>query len=526
MKLKGKTIYQNNNENHRKPATPALMFVVSGLVVLLFALKCWATANMELLPEEAYYWTYAQHPALSFYDHPPMVAWTIRLGTSIFGDTEFGVRFGTLMLAMGSTILIFITSRLWFGLTTALWACLIFTLSPLYAGIGFLATTDGPLVFFWLLTLCFLSKALLSRRTGYWLAAGIGLGAAMLSKYSGVMLAPGLLLFLLSSPTHRFWLSRWQPWIAFLIGFVVFTPVIVWNAQHDWVSFLFQATRTVDQKPQVFHYVLEFWLSQLVILTPPVFVLTMAAAWRAIRKGWGEHQDHWNFAVSFFLPPFLVFFVASFATSVHVNWTAPVYLSMLPAVAAFVLDSAADQVDPAKARRWQLAGTWSLAFCGAVILLALSTLTLGIPAVLSLTPSGGWRQLANLVEETRTNVEMQTGQKPFIVGVDKLYIAAEIGFYTGAPKETVNQFALGFPGVGYQYWTDLQDFAGRPAIAIMEEKLWPLTTRILQPYCEKLHVPHSVKFSNVGGRERRVKLITCYGYRPPTDDAEDSREQQ
>jgi len=499
---------------------------VLGVVLLLFGLKCWAAATMELLPEEAYYWIYAQHPALSFYDHPPMVAWAIRLGTSIFGDTEFGVRFATLMLAMGSTMIVFVTGRLWFGLNAALWACLIFTLTPLYAGIGFLATPDGPLLFFWLLTLYVLSKALLSKRTGYWLIAGIGFGAAMLSKYPGVMLAPGLLLFLLSSPAHRFWLSRWQPWIALLIGILVLSPVILWNAQHDWVSLLFQATRTADQKPQVFRYVLEFWLSQLGILTPPIFILAMAAAWRAMRKGWLEDQQHWNFAVSFFLPLFLVFFFASFITSVHVNWTAPMYLSMLPAAAAFFLEGVANQADPMKARRWRLAGTWSLAFCGAVILAAFSTLTLGVPRMLSLTQAGGWRQLATLVEEARTKVAMETGQKPFIVGVDKLYIASEMGFYTGAPEETVNQFALGFPGFGYPYWTDLRDFSGRPAIAIMEEKLWPVATRILQPYCEKMHVPRSVKFFNVGGRERRVKLITCYRYQPPAGNFEDSQDKK
>lgn len=492
-----------------------MTFVVLGVVFLLFGLKWLAAANMELLPEEAYYWTYAQNPALSFYDHPPMVVWTIRLGTSIFGDTEFGVRFGALLLAMGSTIIVFVTGRLWFGPTTALWACLIFTLSPLYAGIGFLATPDAPLIFFWLLTLYLLSKALLSKSTGYWLAAGISFGATMLSKYSGVMLAPGLLLFLLSSPEHRFWLRRRQPWIALLIAVLVFTPVIIWNAQHDWVSLLFQATRTVDQKPKIFHYVLEFWLSQLGILTPPVFILVMAAAWRAMKKGWLEHQDHWNFAVSFFLPLFLVFLFASFIASVHVNWTAPAYLSMLPAAAAFFLDGVANRVDPAKARRWRLAGIWSLVFCGAVNLVTLSTLTLGVPGMLSLTQAGGWRQLATLVEEARTKVEIQTGQKPFIIGVDKLYFASEMGFYTGAPENTVNQFALGFPGFGYPYWTDLQDFAGRPAIVILEEKLWPVATLILQPYCEKIHAPPPVTFHNVGGRERRVKLIVCYSYQPP-----------
>jgi len=500
--------------NQQAPTYSRLTFIVLGVVFIVFGLKYWAAATMELLPEEAYYWMYAQHPALSFYDHPPMVAWTIRLGTSIFGNTEFGVRFATLMLSMGSTVTLFVIGRLWFGLAAALWACLIFTLTPLYAGIGLLTSPDDALLFFWLLTLYFLSKALLSGSDGYWLGSGIGLGAAMLSKYPGVMLAPGLLLFLLTSPGHRFWLRRPHPWVALGIGILLFTPVIVWNAQHDWVSLLFQASRTVDQKPKVFHYVTEFWLSQLGTLTPPVFILVLAAAWRAMKKGWLEQQDHWNFAVSFFLPLFLVFFFASFVTSVHVNWTAPVYLSMLPATAAFFLESSTNQANPTQARRWRLAGTWWLVFCGAVLLVAFSILTLGVPRMLSLTQAGGWRQLASQVEEARTVVEMETGQRPFIIGVDKLYFASQMGFYMGSPDEVVNQFALGFPGFGYPYWTDLQKFSGRPAIVIMEKKLWPVATRILQPHCNRLHLPQPVTFLNSGGKERRVRLITCYGYRP------------
>ena len=90
------------------------------MVVLLFGLRLWCSGKMELLPEEAYYWTYAQHPALSYYDHPPMVAWTIQLGTALFGDNELGVRMATIILAMGGTILIFLISRIWFGRHTAL----------------------------------------------------------------------------------------------------------------------------------------------------------------------------------------------------------------------------------------------------------------------------------------------------------------------------------------------------------------------------------------------------------------------
>ena len=48
---------------------------------------------IDLRTDEAYYWTWSKENVLSFLDHPPMIAWFIRFGTAIFGDTNFGVRF-------------------------------------------------------------------------------------------------------------------------------------------------------------------------------------------------------------------------------------------------------------------------------------------------------------------------------------------------------------------------------------------------------------------------------------------------
>ncbi|MFX6330977.1 glycosyltransferase family 39 protein, partial [Acinetobacter baumannii] len=46
---------------------------------------------------EAYYWTLSKENVLSYLDHPPMIAWLVRFGTAIFGDTNFGARFGGLL---------------------------------------------------------------------------------------------------------------------------------------------------------------------------------------------------------------------------------------------------------------------------------------------------------------------------------------------------------------------------------------------------------------------------------------------
>jgi dolichol-phosphate mannosyltransferase len=66
-----------------------------GVVAYVMALRLAFLGLVNLLPEEAYYWNYSQHPDIGYLDHPPMVAWLIWLGTSVFGNTEFGVRIGS-----------------------------------------------------------------------------------------------------------------------------------------------------------------------------------------------------------------------------------------------------------------------------------------------------------------------------------------------------------------------------------------------------------------------------------------------
>src|ERR1017187_6021715 len=134
----------------------AVLAMAGGLTPLRFSL----CGIIELIPEEAYYWTYAKHPALGYFDHPPMVAWFITLGTALLGDTAMGVRVMTFALWVATAGLLFLTGRMWFGKRVALLATLMFTLAPVYVGTGLIVTPDAPLLFFWVATLYLISKAL------------------------------------------------------------------------------------------------------------------------------------------------------------------------------------------------------------------------------------------------------------------------------------------------------------------------------------------------------------------------------
>ena len=67
------------------------------LIAAMTALRLVYASVLDLRTDEAYYWTWSKENVLSFLDHPPMIAWFIRFGTAIFGDTNFGVRFAGLV---------------------------------------------------------------------------------------------------------------------------------------------------------------------------------------------------------------------------------------------------------------------------------------------------------------------------------------------------------------------------------------------------------------------------------------------
>src|SRR5437588_3296539 len=68
-------------------------------VFFLLRLAYLAAGRIELSEDEAYQWLWSKHLALSYYSKPPLIAYLQFLGTSIWGDTEFGIRFFSPVLA-------------------------------------------------------------------------------------------------------------------------------------------------------------------------------------------------------------------------------------------------------------------------------------------------------------------------------------------------------------------------------------------------------------------------------------------
>src|SRR5207249_9861477 len=134
----------------------------TGLAILaLVALRLVAAAFTPLTFDEAYYWMWSRHLAGGYYDHPPMVAFVIRAGTLIAGDTELGVRLVSILLALPMSFAIYRSTEILFGGTRVAASATILLNATLMAAVGTLIVTpDAPLLVASSFVLFFLAKVL------------------------------------------------------------------------------------------------------------------------------------------------------------------------------------------------------------------------------------------------------------------------------------------------------------------------------------------------------------------------------
>jgi dolichyl-phosphate-mannose-protein mannosyltransferase len=301
-------------------------------ILALVVLRLIAAAVTPITFDEAYYWMWSKHLAGGYYDHPPLVAVVIRLGTMIAGDTELGVRLVSVLLALPMSWAVYRTAEILFGSTRVAATAMLLLNVTLMAAVGtMIVTPDAPLLVASSFVLLFCAKVLETGRGAWWLAVGAAVGAALTAKYTAMFFGAAILIWLVVVPKLRHWLISPWPYLGGLVSLAIFAPVIVWNADHQWVSFIKQLgrARIEDFSPA---YIAELIPTQFAFATPLVFILGVMGLYALIMRKAGAAAS--RVLIDVMVWTIVAYFIwHALHARVEANWFAPVYPAFVVAAA-------------------------------------------------------------------------------------------------------------------------------------------------------------------------------------------------
>jgi 4-amino-4-deoxy-L-arabinose transferase-like glycosyltransferase len=364
--------------------------------------------------------------AESYFDHPPMIAYLIRFGTALFGDTVFGVRSMAIVSVIAASALVYVLTVILFddrrvGVMATLW----FNLMPHTAFFSIVMYPDTPAIVFWLLCCVALAQVWKTKQGAWWYLAGAAMGLLLLSKYTGVFLLGGIGLWLLASAQLRHWLKRPEPYLGALIALLLFSPVILWNADHHWASFAKQFGRALDSSSDGgLGNAGAFVGIQILFVSPLIFVFAVGGVGVATARGVLRQHANWLLLALATVPMLLYFLVHAFSAEVLPQWPSAAYaIAVVAAVAAFAPREGVPERGPL-IRYGFLAAPWIGLIFTLTLLAQMTIRPVQVAAARDpLNIFSGWAQLASDIR-----VVAQAHDAAYIANAD-YDTGAELAFY-------------------------------------------------------------------------------------------------
>ncbi len=314
--------------------------------VLIYMIRLVIVFTMGIMPQDAYYYLYSEHLDLSYFDHPPMVAYMLRIFGLVLGKSVVAIKLTDFIVTFISLFAFYRLSRLFLSESRAVKAALFYGTTLMLSILSINTTPDVPLMLFWTLSLIFIHKAVFENRLWHWILAGFLIGLSFISKYTGGFLLVGLFGFLILSAGHRKYLvSKQSLLLLIFFGLAVF-PVVYWNYSNNWISFAFQTSEraaSIDKfglKPLLF---LGNLGTQLMLLIPFLFVGMLIVLYKMMAKVIRTKTLPGSsslFLLAFSLPLILFFFGISMVYWVKMNWIMPGYISAIILASAYLKNKA------------------------------------------------------------------------------------------------------------------------------------------------------------------------------------------
>ncbi len=459
---------------------------------------------MGLMPQDAYYHFYGEHLSWSYFDHPGMIGYILRLFTVIFGKSVFVIKFADFVIT-SLTLFSFYKLGACFLSKQKLGNAILLIISTLFISIlSFNSTPDVPLLLFWTLSILLLYKAIFENKKWYWVYAGLAMGLAFNSKYTGLLLQIGLIAFAIFSKEYRKLLRSPWFWISICISVVVTFPVWWWNYQHDFASFLFQSSNRTSSiskfkiSPQYFFGAIAH---QSILLLPILFGSFLVVTFKFVKRFILKlklPQSKTLFLLAFFIPTFLGFFSLTPIYWVKLNWLMPSYITGIILVSIFMSK---------KLVKYQLI------FSAVLHILIATQVVFYLVPIKSDDTWVGWKELAKQIEALQDK-----HPNTFVFSNDNYKTSAALNFFMN--EKVYAQNIIGLPALHFDYIGDnLNVLNGASAIFIdsdkrfkNEDKLGKMSCPEVTSYFEKYTELEPIIISYNGKKVRKFWVYLCENY--------------
>ena len=479
-----------------------------GLIVLSALLRLAWAASLGPGTDEAYHYLFAVHRDWSYFDHPPMLAVVELAGLSLAGGavSPFALRLGFIALFAGSTWLMARLGTRFFGPWAGVCSAFALNVTAYHSvAVGSFALPDGPLLFFWLLTLDRLAASFADPdRLTNWVGVGLSWGCALLSKYHAVFLPAGALLFILAEPSARRILRKPGPYLAMVIGFLVFSPVIYWNATHGWASFAFQGGRAMGQIAFRWDTLASAIGGQAAYLFPWIWAVLVYLLVQTVGKFHRGATVAERFLVCQALAPLAAFTAVACLRPVLPHWTLVGYLALFPMLGRS-WDTRYRANPPAMRRR----------------LVILAVVPVVIASFLVVEYRTGMLQRAGLTSKLDPTVDMygwdqvavELGRRGLLDN-PKTFLFSRSWFTSGQLAFATRE--SGVPVLCYNhndarsfaFWSRPEEWVGHDGILVSVSEI-PYEPECYERFFEKIEPIGSFEVARKGGAIRKVRLFRC-----------------
>lgn len=441
----------------------------------LTAIRLTLIGTSDLSFDEAHYWMWSERLAPAYFSKGPGVAFAIWSSASLFGATEFGVRFWSPILGAGTSFLLYYLARRLFSEGTGFWLIIALNVAPIFNIGCFVMTIDPLSIFFWVAAMStfWLATERSPAFSWWWPITGLLIGIGFLCKYTNAMELASVVLVLAFTPRLRREFRR--PGLYSLLAmFVLCTiPPLVWNQQHAWATVSHLRSRgSLDRAPRFNPLELLTFLGvHFLVYSPLIF---FGLAWAVIAR-WRRARQQFKgvFLLWFGVPVFAFYFLLSLNHAAAPNWDGLAFLSFGILAASYWRERI--ESNPA-ITRWIGAALVSGLFMSALALNSDLLRSSGylLPRRDPADRMRGWRSAAAAVEQVRKDVETRLGERVFIIA-DERDRASELSFYfrdkhvegPGHPpvyivesQDITNQFS---------FWPRYDEFLSVPAPQVPED---------------------------------------------------------